>query len=621
MFSPVSIAIIIVCILIIFYFIYSNQQAQKVIHDLEVEAKKMKEAEVSLANANITMTQLYLDLEETRNEIDEKNAELTATSMDLEDKVKALFTANNDLTSAFEKLAQQQEELQATSEELSKVHVELLENNQKLKENEAILETKVIERTIEFQRAKEEAERANKVKSEFLANMSHELRTPMNAILGYAQILCEKKDLPKDVIDKIKIINKSGDHLLHLINSVLDLSKIEAGKLELVESGFDLNAMFKSIFDMFRLRAENKGLKLIFDIDEHLPQFIESDQGKLKQCIINILGNAVKFTSEGSVTLKVYPVNGPERLRFEIIDTGRGIPKEKIQDVLKPFVQIQEHLNTEGGTGLGLTITQSFISLMGGTLALDSELGKGSIFFFEIPVKVLESIHAANEIAKEIIGVKGDKVFKVLVVDDNIVNRDVAASFLERAGFELSFGEDGQMAIDQYLKIRPDIILMDIRMPVMDGLTATKKIRELEGGKEVQILAVTASAFEQDQQYFIDSGCDGYLPKPYLADALFNIISKHINIDYIYAEEREIEPEIVVSSDFDIPTVKNVLGEEWLNSLDTNVMFGKMDVVKKLANDIESTDINLVTFKNYLYAKADELDFDAIELLVQKLMA
>lgn len=590
----------------------STSEALERILLLNRQMSEMRTTQAALADANVKMAQLYEEIESSKSEVEQKNSLLEQSRSEIEDKMSQLVQVNTELSEAFQRLADQQKVLEATTSDLR-------DANKKLEQNELELEKKVIDRTQELTKAKDDAEKANRVKSEFLANMSHELRTPMNAILGYAQILSDNKTLPNDVKEKIKIINKSGEHLLNLINTVLDLSKIEAGKIELVNVETDLKSTFKSIYDMFKLRCEAKRLELIWDIDLGKYHWVKVDGNKLKQCIINIIGNAVKFTEKGSIRLSVYP-EGENNIKFEIHDTGRGIPKDRLADVLRPFTQIQTHLNTEGGTGLGLTITQNFIKLMGGDLQLDSEVGKGSVFWFSIPVQALDNIQLNEEGQRQEVvytGYRSIQKIKILVVDDNPVNRDVASEILKPLDFVVETAEDGQQAIDKTLTFKPDIILMDIRMPVMDGMTATQNIRKLPEIAHTKILAVTASAFEQDTASFVAGGCDGYVPKPYVKNQLLEEIGTHLNIDWITADaELDSVAEVHISLD-KIELSELEFPENWIVQVDEAVMFGRLDAIKDLALQVKGKTAPLL--QKYLNNLVDQMNFEELESFVQKL--
>ena len=541
---------------------------------------------------------------------------------------RSMTLATEELEDALGKLQAQEEELRQAVEELMTINEEmertqnkLKDANEKLKESERELENKVEMRTRELLHAKEAAERANKVKSEFLANMSHELRTPLNAILGYAQILSDSKTLDPNTRDKIKIINKSGEHLLGLINTVLDLSKIEAGKMEIVASGFDLLDLLQQIYDMFRLRAESKDLKLSFEANAAVPRYVFADEAKIRQCLINVVGNAVKFTENGGVDVNISR-DEDGQTRFTIRDTGRGIPKDKIATILEPFSQIHAQLNTEGGTGLGLSITKSFVEMMGGKIGVESEQGRGSTFTITLPLEEVESIASEKDSGppRRILGIKNGKTAKILIVDDNPVNRDVAREILAPIGFVLDETDSGAGAIHKTVSWLPDAVLMDIRMPGVNGVEATKIIRSTEAGKNVKILAVTASAFDQNREEFLNNGCDGYLAKPYKALNLLEEIAFHLGLEYEY---EYFEPEFghdspeTPASEFRIEDVLAAVTSEFLTEFENYILDGRLDELPALIDALNKPE--LACFSQLVRQKADDYDYDGVEKLLEKL--
>jgi signal transduction histidine kinase/CheY-like chemotaxis protein/HAMP domain-containing protein len=534
---------------------------------------------------------------------------------------------NEELHSREEELRLSEEETRAINEELQRVNAQILKAqeeleraNAQLKENEKALEQKVAERTAELEIARKEAERASQVKSVFLANMSHELRTPLNGILGYAQILADAQDIPERHRDKIRVIHRSGDHLLGLINEVLDLSKIEAGKMELRPTEFNLRTFMDDIRDMFLLRCRNKGIELQFVYDDHMPALIRADDGKLRQCVINILGNAVKFTHEGGVTVSVQRIS-PGILKFSIKDTGRGIPADQIDEILKPFQQVSGQPGVEGGTGLGLAITKSFVEMMGGQLTVESEWGRGSTFSFTLPVTELrpsELPASARRPVEKPISIRSGA--RVLVVDDVPTNVDVAKEILQEVGFEIHTAENGKVAVEKFLALKPELILMDIKMPVMDGFEATRRIRQSEGGDKVKIIAVTASVFEQSRQKVIDAGCDDYVAKPYKKQDLFSAISRHLNVEMIFKPNVNIVAEPAAPVDMDFAAVAQNLPPDYLAALENANDYGDYDEAEKILSDLQVYP-PLAEFVKSALEKLRSSRYDEFDKLLTKIKA
>ena len=387
--------------------------------------------------------------------------------------------------------------------------------------------------------AKEAAESANRAKSAFLANMSHEIRTPLNAIMGYSQLMLRDSNLGSGAKENLNIINRSGVNLLALINDILDMSKIEAGHVKLNPAPFDLLGLVKDLEIMFRLRAETKGLKLEVDISPDCKRSIESDQGKMRQVLVNLLGNAVKFTERGSITLRMSTVQREDHqmwLSTRVEDTGPGIAAEEQAGLFRPFVQSQSGRDVQGGTGLGLAISQQFIRLMGGEIRLASEVGAGSTFYFEVPVQPANGGIVSRQMAtRRVAGLQPtQQARQVLVVDDDANNRGWLTTLLKIIGFSVREAKDGAEAIRLWQEWKPDLILMDVRMPVMDGMEATSRIRQQPGGTDTVIIALTASAMDEERRVVLQNGANDFVSKPCQEDELLQKMQTHLNVSYLY---------------------------------------------------------------------------------------
>jgi signal transduction histidine kinase/CheY-like chemotaxis protein len=417
------------------------------------------------------------------------------------------------------------------------------------------LETRVEQRTAQLQEAKVAAEGANRAKSEFLANMSHELRTPLNAILGFAQMLrreCIENTEQRNYLD---IISHSGEHLLNLINDVLDMSKIEAGQTSLMVDSFDLYEMLSMIEEMFQLRADTKGISLVFRCSPEVPRYIRTDERKLRQILINLLSNAIKFTTDGSVVLEAQatvpgtPAETAEtaetatlpapRLHFAISDTGAGIAPEDLECIFEPFLQTTLGQQAGQGTGLGLPISRRFVELMGGTMAVDSTLGQGSRFYFDIPVAMAAASDLPTALPKRrVVGLMpGQPTYRILVVDDRWENRHLVVRLLMPLGFEVQEAENGEVAIDRWQHWQPHLIWMDMRMPTLDGYEATRQIRALEQQARddrplVKIIALTASTYEEERSIVLSVGCDDFVRKPFQEETLFSKMTQHLGVQF-----------------------------------------------------------------------------------------
>lgn len=520
----------------------------------------------------------------------------------------------NLLLSINQGAVKQNQELEKTRKEVQAVN-ENLEKQIREKTNE-INERKRAESKLG--KAIEAAEAANQAKSAFLANMSHEIRTPMNGILGFAQILQRDKGLDKTQLEQIQTIKNSGDHLLGIINDILDLSKIEAGKMDLNLETFDLNQLINGLSPLFQIKCEEKGLVWKMETPSGDPSFVEGDPSKIRQILINLIGNAVKFTDVGEVLFRGVPLPSTDvsklSYRFEVIDTGPGMSSEQQSKIFDPFQQEDEG-RKKGGTGLGLAITKKQIEMMGGELGVESALGKGSMFYFILDLPISEdSVESDKKSKNRALRLAPGQNVKALVVDDNMLNQRVLETFLVDMGLEVVKAENGKIGVEMVEKHQPDIVFMDVNMPVMGGVEATQIIREKYGQEEPKVVCVTTSIFDGLRENYKEKGFCKFILKPFSFEIVFDCICEFLEVEL--ESEPEEDSDSATANELDLENVK--IPADILEKLKKAADVYSLTEMNDLTQELKGMGSEFEDFVALINNFTRDYDFEKVQKVLEK---
>ncbi|MEG3641455.1 ATP-binding protein [Magnetococcus sp. PR-3] len=514
-------------------------------------------------------------------------------------------------TRTLQELASSEKALRATQTQLEEDIVQRKAVEKEVRELNRSLEQRVEERTRALTQALQQAEVANQAKSTFLANMSHELRTPLNAILGFCGLLNRGENLTLDQQENVGIIHRSGDHLLQLINDVLDMSKVESGRMDVVIEAIPLHQLLHDIRDMMAIRAQQKDLTFHYEPNATLPQFIHADAAKVRQILINLLGNAVKFTKEGGIALRVATHEEANTLWLiiEVQDSGCGIAEDKIKSIFEPFIQVGRSRGSMEGTGLGLSISKRLIEMMGGTLKVESQIKHGTLFQLKLPITEAHAQEIQDKpVDNRVIGLSADQPdYRILVVDDAVANRRLLVKLLQEVGFDVKEACNGVQAIERWKTWKPHLIWMDIRMPEMGGDEAAKQIKAYSEHDDTIIIALTASIFRDEMQRLLAMGFSTCLRKPFRESEIFTAMETYLGVQFIYKDPQTLTTTSEQGS-LKPATLANLpddLKQELLHALE----MGNIVEVEKNVDKIEAINEKLASA---LRSKAEDFQFEEL---------